>query len=387
MGGSSVQCLSTFVNIYLQRKGLPTVSSHFRSGMRHVEEFQLPLALIIPPLPDQQSLESYLDTFFTRIWPIFPVVDRRSVEGDIQFFRRPEFSSPGGLQANLTAAHIPQLVSVLLIVAIAADETACGPTELGGKYLDAAYGLFAHLVASPYLPSVQALVLLSVALRCRCKDGQAWHILAEAIRIAHSIGLHRYIRSQSRPASSFDRSTAGYGAESDVQARVWWSCYALEKLGEIETGRPSAINDEDIDQLIPSGSWGTEDAPDIFSLWVGLTRIISQINQHIYRKKPTSAWQLISEIGRLDQLLSEWANSLPDIIKPGHEPFAGRALGHGPYQQHISSFLSLQYYQVCGDAFVGRLSASRPSPTKRERERKEDPDSIHRHRSPSSAHR
>lgn len=282
------------------------------------------------------------------MWPIYPVVDRPTVGADVFYFRQLELAS-GGLQTNLTPSYIPQLVTIFSIITIAADESAGKPTELGNIYLVAAYSLLAHLVATPYLTSVQALILLAVALRCRCKDGQAWHVVAQAIRVAHSIGLHRYIRPQTRQAVPPEAPSTGCQTDWELRARVWWSCYALEKLMELETGRPSAINDEDIDQMPPSSSvLMIDDAPDFFAHWVGLARIIGQISKYLYGHKPNSAWQLMHETGRLDRLLLEWSKALPDSIKPGHDLFAGYGLGQQPSQQNISSFLSLQYYQVRG---------------------------------------
>ncbi|KAJ9144566.1 3-hydroxybenzoate 6-hydroxylase 1 [Pleurostoma richardsiae] len=311
MGGSSLQCLALFVDIYLRRKGLPIISSNFRNGMRYVEEYQLSLATPIPPLPALEPLRTYLDTFFTRVWPVYPVVDRASVEADIQHFHHLEYSAPAGLQANLTSAHIPQLVSIFSIIVIAADEAAGEITELGNAYLDAAYSLFAHL----------------------------------AIRIAHSIGLHRFIRPWAS-STSLENLPAGYQVDLGLHGRVWWSCYAMEKLMELETGRPSAINDEDIDQVLPPAPSPADNPTDFFSYWVRLAKILSQISKHLYRQKPDSAWQLMSEIGSLDQQLQEWANVMPEGIKPGHELFASHGLGQQPYQQHVSGFLSLQYYQA-----------------------------------------
>ena len=56
-----------FVNLYLRRNGLQDISSSFRHGMHHVEEFSLDPETVIPSLPDFQSCQVYLDTFFTRI--------------------------------------------------------------------------------------------------------------------------------------------------------------------------------------------------------------------------------------------------------------------------------------------------------------------------------
>ena len=275
-----------------------------------------------------------------------PVVDRLSVEADIQYFRRLEYCSPGGLQANLTSAHISQLVSLFSIISIAGDEAANEHTALGEAYLVTAYSLFAHLVATPYLASVQALALLAVALRCRLKDGQSWHVVGQAIRTAHSIGLHRYVNPQSSSASR-EGVPAGYQVDLRLNGRVWWSCYALEKLMEMESGRPSAINDEDVDQVPPHSSADEADGKvDFFAHWVALARIISQINKSIYKSGPKSTWELLSEIGRLDQQLLKWASSMPESIKPGNEVVASHGGDQQQYQQHISSFVSTKYYQV-----------------------------------------
>ena len=71
MGGSSLQCLAIFVDIYLRQQGLQTISSNFRDGMAHVEEFKLRLTNPIPPLPDPVPLAAHLDTFFGRVWPVY----------------------------------------------------------------------------------------------------------------------------------------------------------------------------------------------------------------------------------------------------------------------------------------------------------------------------
>ncbi|KAL2412561.1 hypothetical protein ABEF91_000879 [Exophiala dermatitidis] len=342
MGGSSVQCLSVFVNIYLRRKGLPTFSSHFRSGMQHVEEFPLSLTTCIPPLPPQETLATCLDTFFTKVWPVYPVLERQTIEASIQFFQGLEASSSAGLQATMASSQVPQLAIIFAVTAIAADETAGEPTELGNLYVSAAYSLFAHLVATPYMTSVQALLLLAVALRCRFKDGQAWHVLAQAIRVAHSIGLHRYIPPQLTSTTATDQPPGGLQTKTQLQARVWWSCYALEKLMELETGRPSAIQDDGVDQILPQKADAADDAPDVFSFWIDLARILGQISRHLYRQHPTSAEQLMFEVGRLDQRLTQWANSLPENLKPGHELLGS----HDAVQPHISTFLSLQYHHA-----------------------------------------
>lgn len=124
---------------------------------------------------------------------------------------------------------------------------------------------------------------------------------------------------------------------------------------ELETGRPSALTEQEIDQVNLSQMQHPErdriTGPlHLFVLWVSLAMIMGQISEHLYRKRISDSWQLLYETGRLDQLLLEWVKTVPEGIKPGHElvhlvPDADDTES-GHHHQHIASFLSLQYYQA-----------------------------------------
>lgn len=253
---------------------------------------------------------------------------------------------------------MPSIVSIFSILAIGADETAGFATDFGNSYIEAAYSLYGHLVANPYLSSVQSLILLGFSLRGKSKDGQCWQLTGQAIRIAHSIGLHRHISSRSRQANrGFSETSASDNLSTEnlsLEARVWWSCYAIERLMELETGRPSALTEQEIDQINfsqPQNSGDSVTGPlHLFILWVSLARIMGQISEHLYHRRISDSWQLLYETGRLDQLLLEWVKTVPEGIKPGHElvhlgPDTEDAES-GHQHQHIAVFLSLQYYQA-----------------------------------------
>lgn len=337
MGGSSLQCLAGFVDIFLRRKRLPLVSTAFTSGMRHAEEFTLPLTLTIPPIPPVDVAQTHLSVFFDRVWPLYPVVDRPAVEQDLQHFYELEQSVPAGsgLQTVLTHDDIPGLAVLLAILAIGAGEGDAQDTsddaEAGLAYITAGFGLVAHLIARPYLRSVQALLLLAVGLRLRARDGQAWYLLGQAVRIAHSIGLHRQIATVGD-----DNNNNG---DSTLRSRVWWSFYALEKMMELETGRPSAISDDEPLPLPPV----VTDASDIFPPWVALATILGQISRRLYVQKPASASALLHEIGHLDQQLQGWSTNLPEQLKPGYDVVTSTA---SPASAVSTAFLALQFYHA-----------------------------------------
>jgi hypothetical protein len=371
--------------MHLRRRRLPTVTPCFREGMRYVEEFDLPLRVMIPNLPDV-SASDHVETFFVKAWPLIPVVDREFVNAEFDRLRYKQRSHPGGLdrviskqvcrQLFIQMSHlictsdkalisvqqdVSSLVCIFTILAIGADEAAGTATDLGNSYIEAAYSLYGHLVASPYLSSVQALILLGFALRGRSKDGQCWQVTGQAVRIAHSIGLHRHISShprqgaRGRPFQGHSSSDQLNPENLSLEARVWWSCYAIERLMELETGRPSALTEQEIDQVqFPQFQNCERDSATtplhLFALWVSLTRVMGQISEHLYHRRISDSWQLLYETGRLDQLLLEWVNTVPEGIKPGHElvhlgPDAADAES-GHQHQHIAAFLSLQYYQA-----------------------------------------
>ncbi|KIH93626.1 hypothetical protein SPBR_04101 [Sporothrix brasiliensis 5110] len=349
MGGSSLQCLAGFVDIFLRRKRLPLVSTAFTSGMRHAEEFSLPLVAAVPRLPPAGACRASLDVFFDRVWPLYPVVDRPTVEQDLRHVGGLEQTLPAGASLLSVLAHddVPGLVVLLAVLAIGAGEGqveserggSLDDTESGLIYITAGFGLVAHLIARPYLRSVQSMLLLAVALRLRARDGQAWYLVGQAVRVAHSIGLHRQVGATGAGADAAPHSSDPE-REPTLQSRVWWSLYALEKLMELETGRPSAIpNDEPLPPLpLPPP---TTDSASIFAPWVALSSILGQISRRLYVQKPASAVALLTEIAQLDDRLQAWSASLPEPLKPGYDVSLSVS---SPSTAVFTTYLALHFY-------------------------------------------
>jgi hypothetical protein len=342
--------------------------------MRHAEEFPLGMpGATLPNLPAMETVKAYASTFFHTVWLLYPVFDVEVFKAELIRLHERQHSSPGGLQETLTPGDLPALATVYLVISIGADIAAGSTTEEGDIFLHAAYGLYAYLVSMPHLWSVQALFLLCVALRGRGRDGQGWQALGQAIRIAHSIGLHRQLSGQqssirsagaTRPGAETG-DTSRVRLDRHVRSCVWWCCYALEKMTQLETGRPSAITDHENDLRFPdpqstAASFrygdGHADGPSYvmsyLAKWVALARILGRISDHIYGgKRHESALALFHETGKLDQALEQWARSMPEHSRPGSDLFADEGPSNAPYHSHIASFLLLQFYQVCKTQF------------------------------------
>lgn len=222
------------------------------------------------------------------------------------------------------------------MVSLGSDEASGALTEAGNNYLAAAYGLYAHLIGLPHLSSAQALVLIALALQSRGKEGQSCQVLGSAVKISHSIGIHRHISSRAK--------THEPSRKRELHARIWWTCYAIERLYELETTRPSSIPHGEHDPFQPDQMLSAASQTELkyFVYWVSLTTIFEHISELLYRRKrsPEGSLQLLQNIGMLDQALRDWKNSLPEDIRPDCDFYCDED------DRPFATFLALHYHQA-----------------------------------------
>ncbi|KAH6693754.1 fungal-specific transcription factor domain-containing protein [Plectosphaerella plurivora] len=354
LGGSSLQCLFNFVDLFLASYGFDLTAPLFKHGMSHSEDFHMPLIPSLPNLPERPILKTYVDAFFARVWPLYPAIDRRAVDSDIDTLLELQGPDPRArLQDRVQRAHVPGLAIVYAIICIGMNETAeCDSLEAREEYLTAAYSLHGHLTANPYFASVQGLFLLALALRAHTKDGQAWHIIGLAVRIATSLGLHKpeARHAMTRHQQNTTSAPSSPPHTESLRSRLWWSLFCLERLTTLECGRPSAI-DPEFDRMAESyletaRAFSEDDtSPDstflYFAAWVALAGIMGRISDQLYSQRFCGSGHMLGETARLDQVLSEWTTSLPDHIRPRNT-----VANHGEDDQVPGVFLAQQYYHA-----------------------------------------
>lgn len=272
------------------------------------------------------------------MWPIVPIVDQTVLQAEIDYVVDLQRKYSEAFYTYLTSVNIASLSAIYTIVCIGMDEISGRLTEKSTGYLTAAYSLYGHLVAQPYARSVQALTLLAVALKGQIKDGQAWQVLGQAIRIAYSIGLHKQVQGQCDPQNS-EPPVANL-----AQSRLWWSCYALERLMQLESGRPTQLGNKDT-EMSPSNIPPAA-IPDYFTAWVALTRIMGQISDRFYSRRPTSSLDLFETVQYLDRLLLDWERSLPEGLRPSQDAGYSGEQGAESHQPHLAGFLTMQFRLV-----------------------------------------
>ncbi|KAJ5370512.1 uncharacterized protein N7496_006604 [Penicillium cataractarum] len=184
LGSTNMQILAAgWIDRYFAYLGQPfRVSGCFKYGMRHAVEGGKPRDINPAPVVSQHMHDAYLDAYNQAIYPLFPVFDTTSL--------------PLSSQSLVSGEDDLCLRAVLLAVySLGADSIAKGVTPEGTAFLYEAYSLVVELMNNPYLTSIQALVLISLAFRSRAKDGQAALTISLAIKMALCLGFHRHIQT------------------------------------------------------------------------------------------------------------------------------------------------------------------------------------------------
>ncbi|KIH87060.1 fungal specific transcription factor domain containing protein [Sporothrix brasiliensis 5110] len=321
-GGTNSLCLLVqWLDLFMMKNpAWQPVFPHFRHGLVYASEIPLPSPYLsigtaspgLPPIPAESTMRRYTETFFTKIHPLFPIVDHQDILHTV--------ARLGDSQTN----DYGLLACTYALCSLAADEEHGGVSDDGTRYLEAAYGLYAHLVARPSISSVQALLLLTLALRNRNKDAVSWGSLGQAIRLAQAIQLHRNDSSNVR--------------QSELASRLWWTAYIMERTMELETGRPSAIRDDECDRRVPKP---VTEGFDYFGRLIELAHLKTRVIHLLYRssgRRPVK--DLLFEMGHLDRALLDWADTFPESVRPGRDLFCSS--GELPR----ATYVSLQFHQT-----------------------------------------
>lgn len=186
------------------------------------------------------------------------------------------------------------------------------------------------------LESVSALVLLAVLYRGTDKPEAAWHLVAAAVAMAHSLGINK-----ARQASANANVVSSHARDS---AAVWWSLYILEKTLCLELERASGIQDSECDQV------DTPHVSDETLAAIQLARVQSRISCRLLRSRQfeESGPYDLDRFGeeKTDAVhesalqLKMWEMNLPERLQPSRSFY----IEDGALT--AKTFLSTQFHQT-----------------------------------------
>ncbi|KAF2772983.1 hypothetical protein EJ03DRAFT_348038 [Teratosphaeria nubilosa] len=299
---------------------------------------------VFQPLPGKQECFALLKDYFEHFNQMFPLFHEPTFMHlvDKHYSRDPYEGSGWWASLNVALAIGHRLRVMSNFVGQEEDEHAWG-------YLKNAMAVMTELtIRNTDLLSVQALLGMALFLQGTPNPQPSFFLVAAAIRLAHSLGLHK--------------RGSGFGlndAENEQRKRVFWIAYMLDKDICLRSGRPPAQDDDDMNVELPSenppdnvgnvpltveqtaADKGGRKTMNLFRLMCLFAQIQSRVYKNLYSVKASrqTDGELLNTIGDLDAELEAWKDSIPADFRPDNEINAA----HTPLILHVV-VLHFAYY-------------------------------------------
>jgi hypothetical protein len=271
---------------------------------------------VFKPLPPKEEAFSLFKDYFDNFNYLFPLFHAPTFMhlAERQYSKDPYEGSGwwASLNVVLAIAHRLRVMSNL----VPQDED-----KKAWLYLKNAMAVLTELtMRNTDLLSVQALLGMCLFLQGTPNPQPAFCLVAAAIRLSHSIGLHKR-------GSAFGLNVV----EAEQRKRVFWIAYLMDKDICLRSGRPPMQDDDDMNVELPS-----EDPPDnignvslsdgkgqlnLFRVMCRFAIIQSKVYKRLYSTKAAkqSDGELLNTIGELDKELEDWKETIPLEYRPENE--------------------------------------------------------------------
>lgn len=271
-----------------------------------------------PDLPSYEETTDCLSDYMSYVHAIFPISIGLIIERNHAII----FSGADTPKSLLAEQEAPfqAIYYLALTLGLPFSSSSSMDTRLkGGQFIAYSHTLLGHLIGHRSVPSVQAIFLLSLALRECDRISESSDVLKLAISMAQSLHLDR---SQ----SAVGGAVSNVGQEGK---QTWWCILVLEKMLLFDTGQPTTIHDFGpepepfgLDVVVSSVNDEDDDYNDhyYFHALIGLAKTLYEINEQSFKtwngeeSLHIPAEDLIREklqtAGRLVIVIEAWYDSL-----------------------------------------------------------------------------
>ncbi|RFU33619.1 hypothetical protein B7463_g2722, partial [Scytalidium lignicola] len=184
-------------------------------------------------------------------------------------------------------------------------------TKLQRRYLDLVEARVNLLISSGSIANLQAILLLQLYQHNTTERNTAFMILGCASRMAMALGLHREVIN------------AGFGPiEQELRRQIWWTLYIFEQNQCTILGRPSGVDDVEINVSLPDEEiLGVREfvPPDYMDFSIRMSRIQAEVTRQIYAV-PSSPYEsgdssLTALAYQYLQEVDTWEKELPPHLR------------------------------------------------------------------------
>ncbi|KAI9839870.1 MAG: hypothetical protein M1819_000062 [Sarea resinae] len=198
-----------------------------------------------------------------------------------------------------------------VVVATALVTEGGGQSELGAKlYESVREPAETTLWGSVDMKGLSLLTVISMYHFHRDEEALAWRVIGLTARLCLEYGLHRRETYEKAFLTEEERLRA---------LKFFWSIYVLDRRWSLGTGMPFALQDSDLDPLLPEPDNST---PYLVAM-ISYSRIGSRVWKSVASCGEAANDIKKDEIGFLDYQILQWHNSIPESLRFFH-PETGR---------------------------------------------------------------
>jgi hypothetical protein len=272
---------------------------------------------ILRQFPADETLEALIASYFKHVHDDFPLFHRATFEDEYEGFvvqarKKPHIAKSRDRQAP-DWGWIGCLHMVLVFGSIS-DPRIPGVNhhQLRRRSVTMARALLPQFISKCTLTNVRVLLLLSFFLHNNNERNAAWNLVGAATRISFALGLHRSdMNSSFRPL------------EREVRKWVFCTLYAFEQFLASSLGRPSGLQEVDVEIVPPregflDGGNGTD--AKLVSLSLKLQAILARTRLiHITRRKAELVTPYVPSptVDEVLESLDEWKRNIAQ--QPGFD--------------------------------------------------------------------
>ncbi|KAG8748600.1 hypothetical protein FRC12_013827 [Ceratobasidium sp. 428] len=206
-------------------------------------------------LPPPDLFESLIELFFKHVSPQIPIIHEPTLRAQIRAGLHTRDHSFARLMLAICALAArwtddPRVLHESERTATEAGDPNTSRLSAGVKYFNQIRLLRRSMPKPAVLFDIQTYVLSAILVQSSFEPHNAWIIIGLGLRSAQDVGMHR--RRVPPPGEMLS-------VEDEMTKRSFWALLCLDRLAGLQMGRPSAIQDVDLDLDpvvdFPESSW------------------------------------------------------------------------------------------------------------------------------------
>ncbi|ORZ25346.1 fungal-specific transcription factor domain-domain-containing protein [Absidia repens] len=290
--------------------------------------------LIIDPfeLPPADLSKTLLDLYFAHFYTLLPIVHKDSFWKSYESTTNP----PSRLLLNAIYAVASRICS---------DErvrtTPDQPNTAGDVFFERARILLDFEYDDFKVSTVQSLLLMSSHQNGALKSIRGWIYSGMAFRMSQNLGLHCN-------CDNWDLTHE----EKEERKRVFYCCFAIDRLACAMHGRIPVIDERDCDTPYPQDNdscdegKGVDKIMDNFHALIKLCDLLGAVLRDIYSVRGRHQLKRMSSpdalIAKLDKALNNWMAKLPSAVR--YRPPSARMAEEAPAPSLALCQIHMLYY-------------------------------------------